>query len=353
MYLQQEISQQSLHKQKDRRSHCTTTESDRRDVVENLTAIVSEAPNPQSRGSTVVEDCKERKQNRVKMLTDEVAQVQEVRYCLKTLREQMAARQNNNNNNKIPSNGFKVDVLVSKANGSNGLVNGSHSKHQGQEDDESTLALREVTKHLYARLQEMERRHQEEKERLQAENIEHQRRFLEGQKAETKAEEQGKKVEEMQKLMRGLELENATLREKLAANEAELEKLRGLKKTDSEDRSEQLKKELATLKDKNHNLDDMLKSQQRKVRNMIEQVQNSRTIMEQRDRLIGDLKERVAFLEAENREYHDRMEFYLGNQVSKPYNSDTGSKVVYSKPLMPTSPGNKSMPFIKVVEIKS
>ncbi|XP_059411880.1 tuftelin 1b [Carassius carassius] len=290
------------------------------------------------------------------MLTDEVAQVQEVRYCLKTLQEQMAARQNNNN--KIPSNGFKVDVLLSKTNGSNGLVNGSNSKHPSQEDDESTLALREVTKHLYSRLQEMERRHQEEKERLQAENLEYQRRFLEEhnsrvQKAETKAEEHGKKVEEMQRLMHGLELENATLREKLAANEAELEKLRGLKITDSEDRSEQLKKELATLKDKNYNLDDMLKSQQRKVRNMIEQVQNSRTIMEQRDRVIGDLKERVAFLEAENREFHDRMEYYLGNQVSNPYNSDTGSKIVYSKPLTPASPRNKSMPFIKVVEIKS
>ncbi len=55
--------------------------------------------------------------------------------------------------------------------------------------------------------------------------------------AETKAEEQGRKVEEVQKRMRGLELENTTLQEKLAANEAELEKLRGLKKTDSEDRS--------------------------------------------------------------------------------------------------------------------
>lgn len=56
------------------------------------------------------------------------------------------------------------------------------------------------------------------------------------QKAETKAEEQSKKVEEMQKLMDGLELENATLREKLAASEAELEKLRGLKNMDSEDK---------------------------------------------------------------------------------------------------------------------
>ncbi|KAK7124420.1 hypothetical protein R3I94_018706 [Phoxinus phoxinus] len=291
------------------------------------------------------------------MLTDEVSQVQEVRYCLKTLREQMAARQNNNNN-KIPSNGFKVDVLVSKANGSSGFLNGSHSKSQAQEDDKNCIALKEVTKHMYTRLQEMEKRHQEEKERLQAENIEYQRRFLEDhnsqmQKAETKAEEQSKKVEEMQKRMGGLELENDTLREKLAASEAELEKLRGLKKMESEDRSEQLKKELATLKNKNHNLDDMLKSQQRKIRNMIEQVQNSRTVMEQRDRLIGDLKERVSFLEAENREMHDRMEFYMGSQEPEPYNSDMGSKVVYSKPLRPTSPGNRSLPFIKVVEIKS
>lgn len=42
---------------------------------------------------------------------------------------------------------------------------------QGQEEDENTLALREVTKHLYSHLQEMERRHQEEKERLQVRNI--------------------------------------------------------------------------------------------------------------------------------------------------------------------------------------
>lgn len=55
------------------------------------------------------------------------------------------------------------------------------------------------------------------------------------QKVETKAEEQSKKVEEMQKLMGGLELENATLREKLVASEAELETLRGLKKMDCKD----------------------------------------------------------------------------------------------------------------------
>ncbi|KAL0166749.1 hypothetical protein M9458_038593, partial [Cirrhinus mrigala] len=55
------------------------------------------------------------------------------------------------------------------------------------------------------------------------------------QKAETKAEEQGKMMEEMQKLMRSLQLENATLQEKLGASEAELEKLRGQKKMDHAD----------------------------------------------------------------------------------------------------------------------
>ncbi|XP_051527785.1 tuftelin-like [Myxocyprinus asiaticus] len=289
------------------------------------------------------------------MLTDEVPQVQEVRYCLKTLREQMAARQNNN---KFPSNGFKDEVLINKANGSNGIANGYFPKRQDQEGEENCMTLREVTKHLCTRLQEMEKRHQEEKERLQEENREYQQRFLEEhnnrmEKSEIKAEEQGQKVEEMQKLMSSLELENATLREKLAASDAELVKLREIKQSNHEDRCEQLEKELATLKDKNHNLDDMLKSQQRKVRKMIEQVQNSRTMMEHRDRLIGDLKEKVSFLEAENREMHDRVEFYLGNQVPNHYNLDMGSKVVYSKTLTPTSPGNKSLPFIKVIEIKT
>lgn len=99
-----------------------------------------------------------------------------------------------------------------------------------------------------------------------------------------------------------------------------------------------LEKEVATLKEKIHHLDDMLKSQQRKVRHMIEQVgarahththtltpnlachscvcsfvlskmqlQNSRIIMQERDRVIRDLEEKVAFLEAEVRNVQQRL----------------------------------------------
>lgn len=42
---------------------------------------------------------------------------------------------------------------------------------QDQDDDKNCIALKEVTKRMYTRLQEMEKRHQEEKERLQVRNI--------------------------------------------------------------------------------------------------------------------------------------------------------------------------------------
>ncbi|KAA0710105.1 hypothetical protein E1301_Tti018895 [Triplophysa tibetana] len=288
--------------------------------------------------------------------TDEEPQVQEVRYSLKTLREQMAARQNNNNNNKFPSNGHKVNTAISKPHGTNGFVNGIFSKCQGKEDEDNCVSLREAIKHLYTRLQETEGRHHKEKERLQEENCEIQQRCLEEHSnlvkmADMKAEEQSRNMEEMQKRMSSLELENVKLQEKLAA--CELEKQQGMKKADFEDRCVQLEEELATVKNKNHSLNDMIKCIQKRIKINIEQVQISRTTIEQRNRNIDDLKERVSFLEAENREMHDRMEFYCEIQVPKPYISDTGSKVVYSKPLIPTSPGNKSLPFIKVIETKS
>lgn len=92
---------------------------------------------------------------------------------------------------------------------------------------------------------------------------------------------------------------------------------------------------MSVLKEKIHHLDDMLKSQQRKVRHMIEQVratwrrrkantwilaaylsgirsafdcvfahlqlQNSRMVIQERERVIKELEEKVAFLEAEVR----------------------------------------------------
>ncbi|XP_053303542.1 tuftelin 1b isoform X2 [Pleuronectes platessa] len=270
-----------------------------------------------------------RKAESVRMLTDEVSQIQEVRYCLKSLREQMVARQNSNNN-KVADN------------------------------QEESVKLREVTKRLYTQLKEMEKRHQEERERLKAECSEHHTRLAEQserlQKAEEQSEERGLQVEELQRLLGGMENESGVLKDKMAAGELELLQLRASREEgeEREQRCAELEKQLANLKEKLHHLDDMLKSQQRKVRHMIEQLQNSRTVIQERDRVIGDLEEKVAFLEAENREMHDHMEYFLAGQNPPPLTpTENKPEIVYSKTLTPTSPNNKPLPFIKVIEIKS
>ncbi|XP_034066342.1 tuftelin 1b [Gymnodraco acuticeps] len=291
------------------------------------------------------------------MLTDEVSQIQEVRYCLKTLREQMAARQNTNNN-KYPANGFRVHVPGSQPAVTNGNTVLPKSEAQVGDNQEESVRLREATQRLYSQLKEMEKRHQEEKERMQAEAEECSVRVAEQstrlQKVEEQSEERGQQVEELQRLLGNMEIESGVLRDKMAAGEAELLQLRadGEESEESEERCEQLETEVAGLKEKIHHLDDMLKSQQRKVRHMIEQLQNSRTVIQERDHFIRDLEEKVAFLEAENRQMHDHMEYFLaGQEPLTP--TENKPEVVYSKTFTPTSPTNKTLPFIKVIEIMS
>lgn len=294
----------------------------------------------------------------VRMLTDEVSQIQEVRYCLKTLREQMAARQNSNNN-KYPVNGFRVNGPNSQPVVTNGNTVVIDSDTHLSDNQEESVRLREATKRLYAQMKEMEKRHQQEKERLQAESDEYGVRLAEQsvllQKAEELSEERGQQVDELQRLLASMEIECGLLKGKMAAGEAELLQLKEGRNEggEKEQRCEELEKEVAILKEKIHHLDDMLKSQQRKVRHMIEQLQNSRTVIQERDRVIRDLEEKVAFLEAENREMHDHMEYFLAGQEVPLTPPENKPEIVYSKPLTPTTPTNKALPFIKVIEIKS
>ncbi|KAK2864481.1 hypothetical protein Q7C36_003635 [Tachysurus vachellii] len=286
------------------------------------------------------------------MLTDEVSHIQEVRYCLKTLREQMAAR---HNNNKSPVNGIRVHIPSTNSPVSNTSVDSSVDASVPENQEQECVRLGEMIKHLNAQLQEAERRHQEDRQALQAENrellqrLEEQNELL--QQTQKQSEGQSHRTEELQTLLENLKQENSSLHYKIAEGEAELQELQALKDGEDVKRCKQLEKEQAVLKEKIHHLDDMLKSQQRKMRHMIEQLQNSRVMMEERERLIGDLEEKVSFLEAENREMREKMEFCVGDQAHSSHQSEP--QIVYSKTLTPTSSGNKSLPFIKVIEIKS
>uniref|UniRef100_A0A3P8UIU1 Tuftelin 1a n=1 Tax=Cynoglossus semilaevis TaxID=244447 RepID=A0A3P8UIU1_CYNSE len=263
-------------------------------------------------------------QQSLKMLSDEVSQIQEVRYCLKTLREQMAAK------SKPHTNGWKMGIPFRKNTSSNAKA---EAKSDVQEDDEAERnKLREVSKRLYAQLQEAEKKHQEEKERLQAEGTRLKERLSDQEDklktTEEASERKDQRIEELQRLLGGMAQESATLRVEIHNREEELRELRDFRKEGQQgnQRAEQLEKEVAILKEKIHHLDDMLKSQQRKVRHMIEQ----------------------------NREMHDQMDYFLGEQRSNSYlSSERNPQIVYSKPLKPNTTSNKPLPFIKVIEIKS
>ncbi|XP_042163058.1 tuftelin isoform X2 [Oncorhynchus tshawytscha] len=310
----------------------------------------------------------QRHQQSLKMLSDEVSQIQEVRYCLKTLREQMATK--NKGQHKFLASGYGVSTpsnqnISSSSKGGakdDGQVRGfSHALYtQGGEDEVERAKMREVSKRLYAQLQEAEKKHQEERERLQAEGVDLRQRLGEQEEklkgVEESSERKDQRIEELQRLLGGMAQESQALRDTLRNREEELRELRKIREEgrNEEQRSEQLEKELAILKEKIHHLDDMLKSQQRKVRHMIEQLQNSRMVIQERDRVIRDLEEKVAFLEAENREMHDQMDYFLGGERSNSHlSSDRHAQIVYSKPLKPSNSSNKPLPFIKIIETKS
>uniref|UniRef100_A0A3P9MBU2 Tuftelin 1b n=1 Tax=Oryzias latipes TaxID=8090 RepID=A0A3P9MBU2_ORYLA len=285
-----------------------------------------------------------RRPESVRMLSDEESEVQEVRYCLKTLREQMAARQNNNNNNN------------------NKVRSRLPSESSVGDDEQESGKLREVSRRLHGRLKEVEKQQQEETDRLQAESNQLRALLAERterlRKAEQESKEKEQQVEELQRLLQSMAEESRHFKDRVAEKEAELLQLKANEEEEQRDEmfpGMRAEKEASVLKEKNRLLDDMLKSHQRKVRNMIEQVQNSKTMLQDRDRVIRDLEERVAFLDAENRELHDHMDFFLNGQQPPPPPPPAENKpeVVYSKPLTPTTQTSKPLPFIKVVEIRS
>ncbi|XP_058016357.1 tuftelin isoform X2 [Ahaetulla prasina] len=223
---------------------------------------------------------------------------------------------------------------------------------------EDSSVMRETTKRLFSKLQEAEKRHQSDRAAYET-SISHYRREAEHsgialRKAETELEMKDLKLEELQRLLTGMEKEHQILLQKVRDGEMQLEDLRSSEKDKAaeQERSAKLEKEVAGLREKIHHLDDMLKSQQRKVRQMIEQLQNSKTVIQSKDAIIHELKERVAYLEAENLEMHDRMEHLIEKQASPGTfhsrirsKSETVSSKRFTKP-----PGPKPLPLIRVLE---
>ncbi|XP_044889454.1 tuftelin isoform X7 [Felis catus] len=232
--------------------------------------------------------------------------------------------------------------------------------------NEDVESLRKTVRDLLVKLQEAERQHRSDRVAFEVTLSQCQREAEQSrvalQRAEDRVQQKEAEVGELQKRLLGVQEEHQALLVKVREGETALEELQ-IKNTDCQTerenflvlipRAANLEKEVAGLREKIHHLDDMLKSQQRKVRQMIEQLQNSKAVVQSKDSTIQELKEKIAYLEAENLEMHDRMEHLIEKQVSHGnFSTQTWAKTEslgsmrISKPPSP----NKPMPLIRVVE---
>ncbi|XP_055214989.1 tuftelin isoform X3 [Gorilla gorilla gorilla] len=224
--------------------------------------------------------------------------------------------------------------------------------------NEDVESLRKTVQDLLAKLQEAERQHQSDRVAFEVTLSRYQREAEQSnvalQREEDRVEQKEAEVGELQRRLLGMETEHQALLAKVREGEVALEELRSNNADCQAEREKAatLEKEVAGLREKIHHLDDMLKSQQRKVRQMIEQLQNSKAVIQSKDTTIQELKEKIAYLEAENLEMHDRMEHLIEKQISHG-NFSTQARAKTENPgsiRISKPPSPKSMPVIRVVE---
>ncbi|XP_028910586.1 tuftelin isoform X2 [Ornithorhynchus anatinus] len=268
----------------------------------------------------------------IDQLKSEVQYIQEARSCLQKLREDISSKLE-----ESPSECTQVEDL-----------------------GEDTETLRMAARTLLAQLEEAERRHQADRLTFEATLSRYQREAEEGAAALHRAQDGSEgchlEIRGLRQRLAEMEEERQRLMAKVQEGEQALEELRGhsVQNRAELERATTLEQEVSGLREKIHHLDDMLKSQQRKVRQMIEQLQNSKAVIQTRDATIQELKEKVAYLEAENLEMYERLEHLIEKQAGTTtgsFSMQTRAKIGHPSSIrIAKPPGPKPLPLIRVVE---
>ncbi|KAL1772236.1 tuftelin isoform X1 [Sigmodon hispidus] len=294
----------------------------------------------------------------INQLKSEVQYIQEARNCLQKLREDISSKLDRNPRDTLQQQ--EIQVVLEKPNGfSQGPMTLYSSLPEADNCmSEDVESLKRTVQELLARLQEAKQRHQSDREAFEVTLNQYQREVEQStvalQREEDRVEQKAAEVRELQRRLLGMQTEHEALLLKVREGEMAMEELQ-IQNADCQaerQKAAALEKEVAGFREKIHHLDDMLKSQQRKVRQMIEQLQNSKAVIQSKDATIQELKEKIAYLEAENLEMHDRMEHLIEKQISHGnFSTQTRAKtenlgsVRIAKP-----PSPKPMPLIRVVE---
>ncbi|KAG9489417.1 hypothetical protein GDO78_005407 [Eleutherodactylus coqui] len=184
--------------------------------------------------------------------------------------------------------------------------------------------MREMTRKLYnqyeRKLREEETKYTAEKENMISQAEQYLKAIEDASEkvriAEEKIEERDSKIVELDKLVHRMQQEREHLEVQLASHEERIQRLdQKMEITATERaRTQNLEEAATSLRERIKHLDDMVHCQQKKVKQMIEEIELLRKKVHYKDLLIQQLLERIAMLEGENNELQDKMEYLMAHQ---------------------------------------
>ncbi|XP_042327356.1 myocardial zonula adherens protein-like [Sceloporus undulatus] len=181
--------------------------------------------------------------------------------------------------------------------------------------------MREMTRKLYSqyeeKLQEEEKKHKLEKETLIAETNRLLTAIEDANKrmklSEISLQEKDRRIGELDRFIQCMEEERHHLQKQLIEYELQLHGA-NLHSQSGRQRSHKLEEVTAGLRERIKHLDDMVLCQQKKVKHMVEEIELQKRKMKQKELFILQLLEKISFLEGENKELQDRLDYLMETQ---------------------------------------
>ncbi|OPJ70207.1 myocardial zonula adherens protein [Patagioenas fasciata monilis] len=181
--------------------------------------------------------------------------------------------------------------------------------------------MREMTRKLYSqyeeKMREEEQKHKAEKEILLEETNRLLKAIEEANKkmqiTETSIQEKDQRIGELDRLIERMEEERHQLQKQLELNEMQISGAKSENNSDSE-RSQHLEEVAANLRERIKHLDDMVHCQQKKVKHMVEEIEMLKKKVKEKELFIIQLLEKISFLECENKELQDKLDYLMENQ---------------------------------------
>uniref|UniRef100_A0A8B9PL29 Myocardial zonula adherens protein n=1 Tax=Apteryx owenii TaxID=8824 RepID=A0A8B9PL29_APTOW len=171
--------------------------------------------------------------------------------------------------------------------------------------------MREMTRKLYSqyeeKMREEEQKHKAEKEVLLEETNRLLKAIEEANKkmqiTETSIQEKDRRIGELDRLIERMEEERHQLQKQLELNEIQISGAKSETNSDT-----------ASLRERIKHLDDMVHCQQKKVKHMVEEIEMLRKKVKEKELFIIQLLEKISFLECENKELQDKLDYLMENQ---------------------------------------